>query len=304
MELRQLQCFVECARTQSFSQAAALLFTTQSNVSKMIAALEEECGQKLFVRKQRGITLTEKGRQIYQYALNIVDCSAKLMECMEEKRSDELRISLQSSNWLAIAFVEYFVRNPKSDVHYYLKNATVDEIIRRISGNVDQLGFAYIEKHQLARLKEVFRTNHIDYVILKATNTVLCYGGKSVIRLPMDSEPDGGELMEFPLIQGFDDEYSGTSYWRKQLNFQPRIRITTDSDYVMKEILQRTELSVIGPGYLNHPEGTLRPNEISLSGEKNNILYVCMFRDDRELEPIPSHFLEFLKQYISEESEG
>ena len=42
MELRQLQCMVICAQTKSFSKAASMLFTSQSNVSKTIAALEKE----------------------------------------------------------------------------------------------------------------------------------------------------------------------------------------------------------------------------------------------------------------------
>lgn len=37
---------VACAQTKSFSKAASILFTSQSNVSKMIASLEKELGKK------------------------------------------------------------------------------------------------------------------------------------------------------------------------------------------------------------------------------------------------------------------
>lgn len=46
MELRQLQCMVICAQTKSFSKAASMLFTSQSNVSKTIAALEKNLERK------------------------------------------------------------------------------------------------------------------------------------------------------------------------------------------------------------------------------------------------------------------
>lgn len=61
---------VACAQTKSFSKAASILFTSQSNVSKMIASLEKELGKKVFERKQHGIELTDKGKQIYKYALS------------------------------------------------------------------------------------------------------------------------------------------------------------------------------------------------------------------------------------------
>ena len=80
MELRQLQCMVICAQTKSFSRAASMLFTSQSNVSKTIASLENELGKKIFERKRHGIELTAKGKQIYQYALSMVECSAKILD--------------------------------------------------------------------------------------------------------------------------------------------------------------------------------------------------------------------------------
>lgn len=89
MELRQLQCMVACAQTKSFSKAASILFTSQSNVSKMIASLEKELGKKVFERKQHGIELTDKGKQIYKYALSMVECSAKILECAEEDATEE-----------------------------------------------------------------------------------------------------------------------------------------------------------------------------------------------------------------------
>ena len=67
MELRQLQCMVICAQTKSFSKAASMLFTSQSNVSKTIAALEKELGKKIFERRRHGIELTAKGEQIYKF---------------------------------------------------------------------------------------------------------------------------------------------------------------------------------------------------------------------------------------------
>lgn len=71
MELKQLQYFLACAQELSFSDAAQKLFTTQPNVSKVIKSLEEELGYLLFERHPKGISLTEAGKNLYEYALNI-----------------------------------------------------------------------------------------------------------------------------------------------------------------------------------------------------------------------------------------
>ena len=43
LNIKQIQYFAACAKTGSFSQAAELLFTTQSNVSKVIRSMEDVC---------------------------------------------------------------------------------------------------------------------------------------------------------------------------------------------------------------------------------------------------------------------
>ena len=172
MELRQLQCMVVCAQTKSFSKAASMLFTSQSNVSKTIASLENELGKKIFERKRHGIELTAKGKQIYQYALSMVECSAKILDCAEEDATEELRVSFQPSSWFANAFCEYYIQENAGE-KYNMISAPAEEIIRRIIANQDQLGFAYFEDSQLRKMEKIFPENHIGYYTLKKTKTVL-----------------------------------------------------------------------------------------------------------------------------------
>ena len=57
MDLKQLQYFVVCAQTGSFSDAAKVLYSTQPSVSKVVKALEDALGMQLFERLPRGIRL-------------------------------------------------------------------------------------------------------------------------------------------------------------------------------------------------------------------------------------------------------
>lgn len=64
MDLPALIAFIEVARYQSFSLAAAALFISQPAISKRISALELELGTTLFNRINRKVTLTEAGRAL------------------------------------------------------------------------------------------------------------------------------------------------------------------------------------------------------------------------------------------------
>jgi DNA-binding transcriptional LysR family regulator len=72
IDIKQIQYFVTCVEYGSFSAAADILFTTQSNVSKGIKALEEEMDLKLFERHPRGVSLTSEGEHVYKYAVQIL----------------------------------------------------------------------------------------------------------------------------------------------------------------------------------------------------------------------------------------
>ena len=61
MTLVQLQHFVALARAGSFVKASALVHVTQPALSRSIAGLEDELGQRLFDRLGRRIELTPFG---------------------------------------------------------------------------------------------------------------------------------------------------------------------------------------------------------------------------------------------------
>ena len=83
MELRQLKCFLACARNHSLTLAAEELYTTQPHVSMVIKSLEQELGTALFIRKSKGVELTEAGKRIYSYAVNAVrNAEAQILHYM------------------------------------------------------------------------------------------------------------------------------------------------------------------------------------------------------------------------------
>ncbi|EFE46619.1 hypothetical protein HMPREF0863_01532 [Erysipelotrichaceae bacterium 5_2_54FAA] len=73
MKKDQLKNFVEVADCGSINKAAEKLYISQPSLSRSIHALEEEMGRKLFIRSNRGITLTPTGNLLYYYARSILN---------------------------------------------------------------------------------------------------------------------------------------------------------------------------------------------------------------------------------------
>lgn len=70
MTFQQLSFVVEVANCESINKAAERLYTSQSNVSNSIKALEEELGIQIFLRTKKGVSVTEEGREFLSYAKN------------------------------------------------------------------------------------------------------------------------------------------------------------------------------------------------------------------------------------------
>ncbi|MGJ8668664.1 MAG: LysR family transcriptional regulator [Oceanococcus sp.] len=72
MDTLALKTFVAVAQSGSFSQAAEDLHISQPAVSKRIASLEQQVGQKLLDRVSRRVLLTEAGSTLLPYAQQIL----------------------------------------------------------------------------------------------------------------------------------------------------------------------------------------------------------------------------------------
>lgn len=59
--------FYYVAKYQSFTRAAAVLMNNQPNITRSMNNLEKQLGCTLFVRSNRGITLTPEGQKLYTY---------------------------------------------------------------------------------------------------------------------------------------------------------------------------------------------------------------------------------------------
>lgn len=127
--LAAVRVFEAAARHENFSRAAEELAMTQAAVSYQMKLLEERLGAPLFVRRGRGMALTDLGRRI---GPRISDAFATMSEAFAIARSESdsiLSITAPrtfATNWLAGRLGEFHIAQPDLAVRLDVSDETVD----------------------------------------------------------------------------------------------------------------------------------------------------------------------------------
>jgi DNA-binding transcriptional LysR family regulator len=95
-KLQALQTFIRVVEAGSFTAVARESGTTQSAVSKQVAALERVLGARLLTRTTRSLALTEEGERYFEQVRRL---AAELAEAEAELRRGERQLR----GWLRIA---------------------------------------------------------------------------------------------------------------------------------------------------------------------------------------------------------
>lgn len=91
VESQDLRIFKCVAEAKSLSKAAEILGYVQPHISQRMKNLEDELDTKLFIRTNRGVTLTEEGEALFSYAQRIL---LLMDEAKAEVNPNKFRTSL------------------------------------------------------------------------------------------------------------------------------------------------------------------------------------------------------------------
>ena len=296
MDLKQLQYFVACAQTGSFSDAAKILYSTQPSVSKVIKALEDTLGMQLFERLPRGIRLTVQGQKVYSYACRITSEIDVLENMASRGMTKWIRISMNPSSWLANQFVDFYNETYEKNYHFQLTTAGVRNVMERVRDYMDDIGFVYILSQHRENFLHELAKNKIEFVPMYETDVILYPGrqtefyGSGKDRIELD------ELEGTRFIQNYQDEFfdigaaGDESFQWKDLD----ISVLTNSDYIMERMLRNSRVSNVSGSYLSENKAGTTPG-IPLDMGNNKVIFGYMFHKGEKIEESVQEFLDFLK---------
>jgi len=150
--------FYYVAKFNSFSEAAAKLYISQSAVSQSIKSLESKLDIKLFIRNTKNIRLTSEGEKLFAYveqAVNLFSKGERLIDEMKELEEGEVRIGASDTicRHFLLPFIErYHTLYPNIKIHIIsrtspvctqlLEKGEVDLAVVNINENYDYKSFS------------------------------------------------------------------------------------------------------------------------------------------------------------------
>lgn len=168
MTLQQLKYVIEVADRGSMSEAAKKLFVSQPSLSNSIKELENEIHINIFVRSNKGITISEEGREFLGYARQVIEQSTLLEQRYSGQKNfkKKFSISTQHYSFAVNAFVDLIKEYGGKEYDFTLRETKTYEIIDDVKNLRSEIGIIYINDFNEKVMNKLIKENSLKFEIL------------------------------------------------------------------------------------------------------------------------------------------
>jgi LysR family transcriptional regulator, transcription activator of glutamate synthase operon len=147
MEINYLKEFVVLAQTGNFLEAADILYSSQSALSKHIKSMELELGVSLFDRTTRKVNISKFGQLLLPYAKQIVELQEKYAAILQNSIEAEREI-------LTVGSIHSLAQYNISDIFANFKKSRPQSTINVVQGGSEEMkGMLRQRKCELAFIR-------------------------------------------------------------------------------------------------------------------------------------------------------
>ena len=181
MSTNEFQLLSVLAQEMNMRKAAERLFVSQPALSQRLQNIEKQWGTKLFIRTQKGLTLTPSGELIIRFANDVLEREEKVKESiqsLESKVHGTLKTacaSIVGQNWLPKVLKKFVEKYPHAKISLItgwsseiLKSLYDDEVhIGILRGSTDWKGpklhlfedTLYLVDKEIQHVEDVLKTD-------------------------------------------------------------------------------------------------------------------------------------------------
>ena len=258
MNITQIKYVLEIAASSSMREASTRLFVSQPALSASIRDLEDELGILIFERTNRGIMLTDEGREFVSYAKKAVGQYRILEDRYLSKDSDKERfsVSTQHYNFAIKAFTDVIKKFDPDRFVFSIHETKTGQVLRDVATLKSEVGIISFSGANENVLKKLFKDYQLEFVPLMKRNTYI-YVWKGH-ELAGRSEISIEELSAYPCVsfdQGDDSDYYLTEEAMADYDFQKMIK--SDDRATTMEIIAELGGYSIGSGMLSGDDAVL-----------------------------------------------
>lgn len=258
MNITQIKYVLEIAKCRSMREAASGLFVSQPALSSSIRDLEDELGILIFERTNKGITLTDEGREFVAYAKKAVGQYRILEDRYLSSDSDKERfsVSTQHYNFSIKAFSDTIKKFPLGRYVFSIHETKTREVLNDVAMLKSEVGIISFSGTNENVIKKLFRDYQLEFVPLMKRDTYI-YVWKDH-ELADRTEISIEELSGYPCVsfdQSDDSAYYLTEEAMADYDF-PKVIKSDDRATTMELIAELGGYSV-GSGMLSGEDAIL-----------------------------------------------
>lgn len=259
MNINQLKYVLEVARSSSMREASTKLYVSQPALSASIHDLEEEIGILIFERTNKGISLTDEGREFLSYAKKAVGQYEILEERYLSTDSDKehFSVSTQHYNFAIKAFTDVIREMEPDKFIFSIHETKTKEVLEDVRSLKSEVGIVPFSGSNEALIKKLFRDYQLDFVPLMRRDTYV-YVWRSHPFAARD-KVSIDEMSDYPCVsfdQSDDDNFYLTEEAMADYAFDKMIR--SDDRATSMEIIAELDGYSIGSGMLSGANAILQ----------------------------------------------
>lgn len=259
MNINQLKYVLEVAGSSSMREASTKLYVSQPALSASIHDLEEEIGILIFERTNKGISLTDEGREFLSYAKKAVGQYEILEERYLSRDSDKehFSVSTQHYNFAIKAFTDVIRKMEPDKFIFSIHETKTKEVLEDVRSLKSEVGIVSFSGSNEALIKKLFRDYQLDFVPLMRRDTYV-YVWRSHPFAARD-KVSIDEMSDYPCVsfdQSDDDNFYLTEEAMADYAFDKMIR--SDDRATTMEIIAELDGYSIGSGMLSGANAILQ----------------------------------------------
>ena len=252
MNINQLKYVLEIAGSSSMREASTKLYVSQPALSASIRELEEELGILIFERTNKGISLTDAGREFLTYAKKAVGQYEVLEERYLSKDSgkEHFSVSTQHYNFAIKAFTDVIREMGPERYIFSIHETKTKEVLEDVRSMKSEVGIVSFSGSNEALIKKFFRDYQLDFTPLMKRDTYVYvwkdhpFAGRDEISIK--------EMEDYPCIS-FDQSDDSNFYLTEEAmaDYAFEKMIKSDDRATSMEIIAELHGYSIGSGMLS-----------------------------------------------------
>ena len=259
MNVLQMKYVLEVASAPSIREASTRLFISQPALSASIRELEEELGIILFDRSNKGITLTDEGREFITYAQRVVGQYEILENRYLSKDHDReiFSVSTQHYNFAIKAFTAVIKKNKPGKYRFSVHETKTKEVLEDVRKLKSEVGIISFSGANENLIKKLFKDYQLEFTPLMKRETYAYvwkdhkFAGRKEISLD--------ELKDYPCVS-FNQSSEGNFYLTEEAlsDHEYDKMIISDDRATTMEIIAELGGYSIGTGILSWDDAILQ----------------------------------------------